>query len=83
MADEPSPHEFDLHVLQQLEAFFDAEELEILVWGSDDPAIVKTQDTAVLVRHLPTGREAMSFKYPTQVRNKICCLLDLLKSLRP
>jgi hypothetical protein len=78
MADASSPHEFDLHVLQRLEKLFGPEELEILVWPSDEPAPVTAQDCAVLVRHQPTGREAMSFKRPTQIQNKICCLLELL-----
>ncbi len=35
-------------------------------------------DTAVRVTHLPSGRIAESEKHNTQIRNKICCLLQLL-----
>ncbi len=68
MAD-ASPHEFDLHVLSQLEKLFDEGELETLV---------RREDMGVLVRHLPTGNEASSVTHPSQIKNKICCLLTLL-----
>ena len=68
MADE-SPHKFDQHVLSQLEKLFGEGELETLV---------RREDMGVLVRHLPSGAEASCVEHPSQIKNKICCLLTLL-----
>ena len=66
---EASQHEFDLHVLAQLEKLFGEDDLELMV---------RREDMAVLVKHLPSGNQASCELYPTQIKNKICCLLTLL-----
>ena len=71
MSDEPASHEFDLHVLTQLEKFFGESELNTLVRPPGD-------GMGVCVTHLPTGRQAVCETYHTQIRNKISCLLTLM-----
>jgi len=78
MSENTSAREFDLHALGQLEKLFGHEELETLLWKSSGPSDSGEIDSAVLVKHLPSGKEVTSHKYQTQIRNKICCLLTLL-----
>ncbi len=75
----PSPHDFDRHVESQLSKLFGPDDLEILVRRSEGPGLdVNSVDSAVLIRHLPSGRKWMCTDYNTQIRNKVSCLLTLL-----
>jgi protein subunit release factor A len=80
MAEAPSAHDFDCHVESQLSKLFGPDELEVLVHRSEGPGGLgtRTTDSAVMVIHLPTGKEVMCFEYQTQIRNKVACLLTLL-----
>jgi len=71
-------HEFDLHVLTQLEKLFKDGGLETLIARSKGPGDLSKFDSAVIVRHLPSGKEAKCDKYTSQIRNKVSCLLTLL-----
>jgi protein subunit release factor A len=63
-------------VLSTIEACFADGEVETLVWREHGGG-----GTAVKVIHRPTGIEAESDKHPTQVRNKLQALLDLISRL--
>jgi hypothetical protein len=75
-------HEFDLHILRQLEKFFKDGELETLVrppsFISGELPDLSKGNMGVAVKHLPTGKLATCEEYSTQIRNKACCLLTLL-----
>jgi len=76
---EASPsHEFDFHVLVQLEKPFKKGELETLVAKSKGPGDLSEFDPSILVKYLPSGKEATCNKYHSQIRNKISCMLTLL-----
>jgi hypothetical protein len=80
MSQPVAPDDFDLHVLTQIETLFGKEELETLFEPSQYTAEgrLDLSHMGILVKHLVTGREASCEKYPSQIRNKICCLLTLL-----
>jgi protein subunit release factor A len=79
MAESSPAPEFDLHVLRELEKLFGPDNLEVLVWRSDEAYVgQKTTHSAVFVRHVPSGKEAMCNDYSSQIRNKAACLLTLL-----
>jgi len=82
MPEATPPHEFDRHVLKQLEKFFKDGELETLVRPPDFkpgelPDLSKPAP-GVLIKYLPSGKQVMCEDYETQIRNKISCLLTLL-----
>jgi len=78
MAEAAPSDEFELDVLTQLEKLFKDDELETQVRRSELPGPLNPPDSAVRVKYLPSGKEATCDKYPSQIRNKICCLLTLL-----
>jgi protein subunit release factor A len=63
-------------VLARIEACFAVGEVQTLVWREHGG-----RGSAVKVIHKPTGIEAESDKYPTQVKNKLQALLDLVSRL--
>jgi hypothetical protein len=80
MSEAAAPDDFDLHVLNQIERLFGTEKLETLFESPQHTADgrLDVSHMGILVKHLPTGREASCDKYPSQIKNKICCLLTLL-----
>jgi hypothetical protein len=81
MPEDAQTREFDLHVLKELEALFEKEALETLVAPpkySTDGQHSLILDPALLVRHVD-GREVECSRFDTQIRNKISCLIELLR----
>ena len=66
MAEAPQSNEFDLHVLSQLEKQFEEGEFETLVARSKGPGYTGPFDPSVLVKHLPSGKEAICKEYHSQ-----------------
>ncbi len=75
---EASQHDFDLHVLAQLEKLFGDHDLETLVPPPEIIDGLLKFDAAVLLKHRISGKEVMSKKFDSQIQNKICCLLTIL-----
>ena len=63
-------------VLAKLEACFVDGEVETLIWREHGGG-----GTAVKVVHKPTGIEAECDKHPTQVKNKLQAVLELVSKL--
>ena len=70
--------EFDRNVLALAEGLFDGDEIETLCWHTPDVTVV---DSPIKVIHKPTGLEAESDAYATQIRNKAAALLHLRQQL--
>lgn len=63
-------------VLERIEGCFAAGEIETLIWRERGGG-----GTAVKLIHHPSGIEAESDKHPTQVKNKLQALLELVSVL--
>jgi protein subunit release factor A len=82
MADVAPSREFDSYILKRLEKLFGEDELEVLVYRSEESSSTLKPDSAVCVIHLPTGTEVISHQFETQIRNKAACLVTLLLETR-
>lgn len=76
--------EFPEKVIIELEKLIDLNEIEKLVRRSsnEDGSQVNTEDGAVMVRHIPSGKEFISEKFSTQNENYSYALLQLLNYLK-
>jgi protein subunit release factor A len=72
----------DAELLKRLERCFEKDEIETLVyWEPGSGLLVSPRTAAIKVVHRPSGVEGMSDQYPSQVRNKVAALLDVLRKL--
>ncbi len=71
-------HDFDREILQQLEAAFKADELQVLCFMPDSGGM----SHAVKVIHKPPGIETVGDAFYSQIQNKATALAELLGRLR-
>jgi protein subunit release factor A len=72
----------ETELLKRLERCFDDGELETFVnWAPASGLAVSSAAAAVKVVHRPTGIEAVSGQFRSQVRNKTSALLAILQRL--
>ncbi len=72
---------FDQIILKELQDLLETDEMETLVKRNDIEDI-KNLDSAVMIKHKPTGTESICEEYGSQIRNKAIALVRLCKALR-
>lgn len=72
-------HEFPLHVLKELESFFEEGRITTL---AERASLNGPKASAVKIIDSKTGAELLERRFDSQVKNKVAALLTLLKNER-
>ena len=69
---------FEQRILQELESYFQAEEIETMIRRDDQGKALPD----VMILHKPSGIEVVADRHNTQLQNKVSALAELLSLLK-